>query len=205
LGDISPTGLTAPHVFGEPAPPRTLWRYEEEWKIEESGAYPEGAEEDLSLSGYTEFQDSKLGQAVYIPQLGFGSKPQVDSRKIMTTQIPIVKPGRAKRVGGPTGQDVGGMSIFDWLHGGKHFLGKGTKPTTTGSDVVFGIQPGPGKPVRWSFHTLPDDEKEREKIKDKMQEDAEKVLAAKRKSYENLKSFYQDRAVFIKKYRSSLK
>ena len=156
------------------------------------------------VSGYAEFRSKD--QRILVPQIGFGSKPSVDKRQVMCHEAPVERPGKKrKRRGGPTGQHVTSFSLRDLFHGGRRFFDKGTKPVITGKGEVLGHRSGPGKHVAWDFNKLPDDPDKRGKIDATMRETADKIMAAKRKSYENLKQYYLMRAAFIAKYRAYLK
>ncbi|HMG73174.1 MAG TPA: hypothetical protein VK582_06690 [Pyrinomonadaceae bacterium] len=209
VGDLSATGKIVGHAFGTTSPVGTIWDYRGD-EARAAGSELDttiassGIEGKDNVSGYAEFKDLK-GQRVFVPQLGFGLKPSVDTRQVMCQAVPVVKSGRAKRLGGPTGQNVTGSSVGDILHGGKHFFGKGTSPTTTGNGEVLGQRSGPGKPVYWYFNQLPDDPDKRDEIDEAMRKKADAIMDAKRKNYEKLKQFYQKRAAFIAKYQSDLK
>jgi hypothetical protein len=209
VGDLSPTGKAVGRTFGAPSPVGTVWDYRGDKAKTAGSAFDStmdssGIEGKDNIAGYAEFKDAK-GQRVFVPQLGFGIKPQVDTRQIVCHDVLVVKPGRAKRIGGSTGQQVTSSSAGDLLHGGKHFLGKGTSPTTTGKGEVLGQRAGPGKPVYWYFNQLPQDEDKREKVNELMRKKADAIMDAKSKSYENLKQFYLSRAAFIEMYQDQLK
>jgi hypothetical protein len=207
-GDLAATGAVVPNRFRAPSPPHALWSYTgplaAETKMDFDMTIDSEVETQDNVSGFAEFKDTK-GSQVFIPQLGFPAKPDVLRRQVMCGELPVVKPGRAKRLDGPTGQNVIGSSLLDLLHGGKHFFGKGTEPVITGKGEVLGFREGPDKPVHWFISSLPDDEKKRDAADKLMRKKADKILDEKRKKYERLKEFYLRRAEFIEKYKSYLK
>lgn len=207
-GDLLPSGVVTPNRFGSKSPLGTIWDYSgtkaNATSIDFDMSIGTEVETESNVSGFAEFKDAK-GSKIFIPQLGFPAKPAVDTRQIMCGELPVVKPGRAKRLGGPTGQNVIGSSLLDLLHGGKHFFGKGTEPVVTGKGEVLGFRAGPDKPVHWFISSLPDDEKKRDAADKLMRKKADKILAEKREKYERLKEFYLRRAEFIGKYKSYLK
>lgn len=209
MGDLSTTSKIVGHAFGATSPVGTIWDYRGDKARVAGSEYDTttdstGIEGKDNISGYAEFKDLK-GQRAFVPQLGFGLKPSVDTRQVMCQDVPVVKPGKAKQLGGSTGQNVTSSSVSDILHGGKHFFGKGNSPTTTGKGEVLGQRAGPGKSVYWYFNQLPDDPDKRNKIDEAMRKKANAIIDAKRKNYEKLKEFYQKRAAFIAKYQGDLK
>ncbi len=209
LGDLSATGKMEGTTFGAISPPTTIWDYHGDAAKAAVGNLDTTVDSpdikgNENISGYAEFKDSK-GQRLFVPQLGFSRKPPIDTRQVMCKDVPVVKPGEAKRRGGPTGQNVTSSSLADIFHGGKHFFSTRKSPTITGKDKVLGYRSGPGKPPQWKSRQLPDDPDERKKIKKNLREQAEEFIKAKRKNHENLQQYYQQRAAFIAKYKDLLK
>jgi hypothetical protein len=161
-------------------------------------------EGDLSIAGYREFKDAK-GQRILVPQLGFGSKPHIDTRQLMCHDVPVIDPGLAKRRGGPKGENVVGSTLLEWLHGGKHFFDTDTEAETVGEGQVMGVRKAPGKPIAWYFSSLPADAEKRDKIDETMKTKADTLIKEKRNHHETLKAYYVARAAFIDKYKGLLK
>jgi hypothetical protein len=141
LGDLTFSGKVTPQRIGTHEPPHTLWSYKED--------KPEASElEKTAVSGYAEFK-APHGQTVFVPQLGFGWKPPVDKRQLMCKELPVVKPGRAKR----TRRGRAGQRFARRLR--RLFQG-GRDPQQIGVGRIFGVRNGEdGRPAWWHAYNLP--------------------------------------------------